>query len=347
MSRRPHLALVTDTWSPKINGVVTTLTKVVELLPEQGIDVTVIEPSLYRTVGVPRYPDVRLAVFPIRAYRTLSSLRPDYVHIATEGPLGSMARLWCRRRGHPFTTSYHTRFPEYVRDIYGLPSGPVTSYMRWFHGAAETTLAPTAGVAADLEASGFRHVVVWTPGVDTVLFHPSARVADWYDSRQPGERTLVYVGRVSKEKSVDEFCQLAAIPGYRCWVVGDGPQRKELEARYGERVKFVGFKRGLELVQYYASADVMVFPSRTDTFGNVITESMACGTPVAAHPVTGPKDVLSDGVSGALEEDLATAVERALRCDRSQVRQYAENFSWITCAAMFAGSLAPIRHNSD
>lgn len=341
MSRRPRLALVTDAWSPQVNGVVTTLTKLAEMLPAAGIDVSVVEPSRFRTVPMPRYPGLRLTVSPFRALRALDALQPDYVHIATEGPLGSIARFWCRRRGYRFTTSYHTRFPEYVRDIYGLPSAPVTGFMRWFHGGAERTLVPTAGVRNDLEASGFRHLVVWTRGVDTTLFNPSANVVDWYGPNPDGQKTLLYVGRVSKEKGIDEFCRLAANPGYRCWVVGDGPQRKPLEARYGGQVNFVGFKHGLELARFYASADVMVFPSLTDTFGNVITESMASGTPVAAHPVTGPIDVLSDGVSGAMDESLPAAVERALACDRSLVRDYAMNFSWDTCARIFINSLAP------
>lgn len=317
------------------------MTKVVDLLVEDGLDVSVVEPSLFRTVKMPRYQEIRLTVSPVKAYRTLSALDPDYVHIVTEGPLGTIARFWCRRRGIRFTSSYHTRFPEYVKDIYGLPPGPVTAYMRWFHGGAEFTLAPTASVKEDLDKSGFRNVLVWSRGVDTALFNPSRRVKGLLGQRQPGESFLVYVGRVSKEKSIEDFCRLAELPGYRCTVVGDGPQRKELEERYGDRIDFVGFKRGVELAQYYASADVMVFPSRTDTFGNVITESMASGTPVAAYPVIGPKDVISEGVSGALDENLREAVERALACDRQQVRRYAEGFSWSACTELFKETLTP------
>ena len=333
------MALVSDAWLPQINGVVTIMTKVVDLLVEDGLDVSVVEPSLFRTVKMPRYQEIRLTVSPVKAYRTLSALNPDYVHVATEGPLGTIARFWCRRHRIPFTSSYHTRFPEYVKDIYGLPPGPVTSYMRWFHGGAEYTLAPTASVKEDLERSGFRNVVVWSRGVDTTLFNPSHRVEDLMGRRQPGESFLVYVGRVSKEKSIEDFCRLADLPGFRCTVVGDGPQRKDLEKRYGDRIRFVGFKQGVELAQYYASADVMVFPSRTDTFGNVITESMASGTPVAAYPVMGPRDVIAEGISGALDEDLQAAVNRALACDRQQVRQYAEGFSWSACTKIFKETL--------
>ena len=340
MADRPRLALVTDAWLPQINGVVTTLTKVAELLAEDGLEVSVVEPSLFRTVKMPRYPEIRVATSPMKVYRTLSDLKPDYVHIATEGPLGTIGRFWCRRRGIRFTTSYHTRFPEYVKDLYGLPSGPVTAYMRWFHGGAEHTLTPTISVKEDLEKSGFRNVLVWRQGVDTFLFNPAHRVEELLGQRQPGESFLVYVGRVSKEKSIEDFCLLSRIPGYRCTVVGDGPQRKELEEKYGDSIAFVGFKRGVELAQYYASADVMVFPSRTDTFGNVITESMASGTPVAAYPVMGPKDIIAEGVSGALDEDLQEAVRRALTCDRAQVRQYAKGFSWTACTQMFKETLA-------
>ena len=339
MARRPLLALVTDAWLPQINGVVTTMAKVAEMLPEEGVDVTVIEPSQFRTVKMPGYSEIRLAVWPVGVYKILNSVNPDCVHIATEGPLGTVARFWCRRRRFNFTTSYHTRFPEYIRDIYGLPSSPVTAYMRWFHGAADCTLVPTNSVKEDLEASGFKHIVVWSRGVDTALFHPSRRSNDLLGQRQEGECFLLHVGRLSKEKSVEDFCELASVPGFKCCVVGDGPQRKDLENKYGDRVEFVGFKRGVELAQYYASADVMVFPSRTDTFGLVLIESMASGTPVAAYPVMGPKDVIADGVSGALEEDLETAVRRALACDREQVREYASGFSWKACTEVFKETL--------
>ena len=339
MADRPRLALVTDAWLPQINGVVTTMSKVVDLLIEEGLDVSVVEPSLFRTVKMPRYEEIRLTISPVKAYRTLSQLDPDHVHIVTEGPLGTIARFWCRRRGFRFSSSYHTRFPEYVRDIYGLPPGPVTAYMRWFHGGADFTLVPTAGVKEDLDRSGFKNVLVWSRGVDTTLFNPSRRVEGLLGTRQPGQTLLVYVGRVSKEKSIEDFCRLAELPEFRCTVVGDGPQREELEKRYADRISFVGFKRGVELAQYYASADVMVFPSRTDTFGNVITESMASGTPVAAYPVMGPRDVVSEGVSGALDEDLREAVKRALACDRHQVRRYAESFSWTACTELFRETL--------
>ncbi len=343
MPDRYRLALVTDAWAPQVNGVVNTFNNVIAQLEARDIDVTVVEPSLFRTVRLPRYSEVRLAVAPLQVYRTLGSVDPHFVHIATEGPLGTVARFWCRRQAVRFTSSYHTRFPEYVKEMYGFPSEPVTRYMRWFHGGAERTLVPTPSVRDDLEGSGFKNLVVWPRGVDPELFHPSTRTEGWYPRETPQETALVYVGRVSKEKSVDEFCDLASIPGYRCWVVGDGPYREELEQRYGDCVTFVGFKRGRELAQFYASADVMVFPSRTDTFGNVITESMACGTPVAAYPVTGPKDVIADGVSGALNDDLATAVERALACDRKQVREYALKFSWEACARIFRDALTPAR----
>jgi glycosyltransferase involved in cell wall biosynthesis len=342
LDRQPRLAVVTDAWVPQINGVVTTLTKVVDLLRESGLDVSVVEPSQFRTVRLPKYSELRVVVSPLKAYRTLSGIDPEYVHIATEGPLGSVARFWCWRRGLPFSSSYHTRFPQYVKQVYGLPSGPVTKYMRWFHGGALQTLVPTVGMVRDLQADGFKNLVVWSRGVDSELFNPSARLADWYGSVPADQKVLVYVGRVSKEKSVEDFLQLASRPGYRCWVVGDGPQRKELERRYGDRVTFVGYKLGQELANFYASADVMVFSSRTDTFGNVMTESMACGTPVAAYPVTGPIDVVADGLSGALDENLADAVERALLCDRSKVRDYALEFSWDSCIATFRESLDPV-----
>ena len=339
MTERFRLALVTDAWEPQVNGVVTTFNNVISRLETQDVDVTVVHPLLFRTVKLPRYSEVRLAVAPVRVYKSLDELDPDYVHIATEGPLGTIARFWCRRRGIRFTSSYHTRFPEYVKEMYGLPSSPVTRYMRWFHGGAEHTLVPTPSMRDDLQESRFKNLVVWPRGVDSVLFHPAQRNEGWYQSDDPTQRVLAYVGRVSKEKSVDDFCELAEHPEYSCWVVGDGPYREELEQRYRDRVTFVGFKHGQELAQFYASADVMVFPSRTDTFGNVITESMACGTPVAAYPVTGPIDVIADGVSGAMDEDLQVAVERALECDRERVREHALGYSWENCVQIFRDSL--------
>ncbi len=341
LSERYRLALVTDAWEPQVNGVVTTFNNVISRLAALDVDVTVVHPLLFRTVQLPRYAEVRLAVTPVRVYRTLDELDPDYVHIATEGPLGTIARFWCWRRGIRFTSSYHTRFPEYIKEMYGLPSAPATRYMRWFHGGAERTLVPTPSMRDDLVESGFRNLVVWPRGVDSELFHPSRRSDGWYQLDDPARTVLAYVGRVSKEKSVDDFCELAQRSEYSCWVVGDGPYREELEQRYGNQVSFVGFKRGEELAQFYASADVMVFPSRTDTFGNVITESMACGTPVAAYPVTGPIDVIADGISGAMDEDLEVAVERALECDRGEVREHALGYSWENCVQIFRDSLVP------
>ena len=334
-----HLALVIDTWRPQINGVVTTMAQVADLLAQDGLQVSVVEPSLFRSFSVPRYPEVKLSTNPLKAYRILTSLKPDYVHIATEGPLGTVARFWCRRRRFRFTTSYHTRFPQYLKEIYGIPTRPVTAYMRWFHGAAEQTLVPTIGIKEDLQRSGFKNVIVWDRGVDTDLFHPGLRDEALLGDRSDGKTRLVYVGRVSKEKSVEDFCRLADLPGYSCCVVGDGPQRRELEDKYGDRIAFVGYQLSADLARYYASADVMVFPSRTDTFGNVVTESMAAGTPVAAYPVMGPKDVIADGVSGALDEDLERAVQRALACDRNQVREYAMGFSWKSGIDMFKDAL--------
>ncbi len=342
MSDRPRLTLVTDAWAPQINGVAITLRYVTRHLEESGFDVTVIQPGLFRTVKLPKYSEIRFAVSPVGIYRALNAARPDYVHIATEGPLGTVARFWCRRRGASFNSSYHTRFPEYVKRMYGLPSGPVTKYMRWFHGAAESTLAPTVSVKEDLERCGFTNLVVWPRGVDADLFHPSARDPGLYPRNAPDNKAVVYVGRVSKEKSIEDFCELAANPNYQLYVVGDGPHRQALERKFGDRVTFVGFKHGADLARHYASADVMVFPSRTDTFGLVITESMACGTPVAAYPVTGPRDIIADGGSGALDEDLSVAVGRALQCDRDQVRAHALDFTWDACADIFREWLAPV-----
>lgn len=327
-----RIALITDAWLPQVNGVVTTLGHVVRQLEAMGDEVLVVQPQLFRTYPCPRYPEIRLAWAPGRKVRALlREFAPEAIHIATEGPLGIAARLHCGRRGLRFNTSYHTQFPQYLRRYAGIPEGWTYRVMRWFHGRANATLVPTNRVKDELDAHGFTNVRVWTRGVDTDLFRPGDK------SFLEGERPLsLYVGRIAREKNIEAFLE-AEVPGTK-YLVGDGPARASLEKQY-PAARFVGVKKGEDLARHYAAADVFVFPSRTDTFGVVMLEAMACGVPVAAYPVTGPIDVVSPGVSGSLNEDLATAMREALKIDPASCLRYAQGFSWRRCAEMFREAL--------
>ena len=299
------LTIVTDAWSPQVNGVVTTLTRTRECLEALGHDVAVISPERFRTLPCPTYPEIRLALLPGRGVaRTLRALSPDAIHIATEGPLGIAARRYCTRTGLKFTTSYHTQFPEYVRKRAPIPVAWSYAYLRAHHGKAERTLVATEHLRRRLIEHGFTNVVIWSRGVDTALFKPRGR-----DHLALPRPISIYVGRVAVEKNLEAFLS-AEISGSKV-IVGDGPDLAKLRQRFPE-AHFVGYKFGEALAEHISSADVFVFPSRTDTFGLVMLEAMACGTPVAAYPVTGPIDVVRDGFSGRLHEDLATAAREAL-----------------------------------
>lgn len=327
------IAIVTDAWHPQVNGVVTTLKKTGETLSAMGHEVYFVTPQSFRTIPCPTYREIRLSLWPgRRVRRLLDAFGPDAVHIATEGPLGLAARRYCRRRKLAFTTSYHTQFPQYVRLRIPIPVGWCYTYLRWFHSAAARTLVPTEHQREALGRRGFANLVIWSRGVDTDLFRPR-------DTRAPGPRpVLMYMGRVAVEKNLEAFLSLD-LPGSK-HVIGDGPDTARLLAKY-PAARFTGFRFGEELARILAAADVFVFPSRTDTFGLVLIEAMACGVPVAAYPVTGPVDVVVDGVTGALEEDLARAVHRALAVDRAVCRRHAMRYSWRRCTAQFVSFLAP------
>lgn len=330
-----QIVLATDAWLPQVNGVTTTLGRCVDAIRQRGHRVEVVSPDRFRTVPCPRYPEIRLALAPGRAVaRILDSAAPDAVHIATEGPLGLAARRWCRRRGMPYTTSFHTRFPEYLRVYAGLPESLGYRILRWFHGPAVRTLVPTRAVQADLERRGFRHVVRWMRGVDATLFRP--RGERFYDLERP---IFLYAGRVAAEKNIEAFLRLD-LPGSKV-VVGDGPLRERLQRRHPE-VLFAGFRFGEDLARHYAGADVFVFPSRTDTFGIVMLEANASGLPVAAYPVTGPVDVVRQGVTGVLDEDLRAACLAALELDRSACVDHARSQSWERCGEMLLENLAVV-----
>lgn len=330
-----RLALITDAWPPQVNGVVRTLQRTSHELERLGHRVEVISPDLFRTMPCPTYPEIRLALFPGPSMRRrLEMFEPDAVHIATEGPLGRAARAWCLKRRLPFTTAYHTRFPEYVAARFAVPLDWTYGIMRRFHAPAARVMVATPSIEADLIARGFANIGRWSRGVDLDLFRPNEAAP--LDLPRP---IHLYVGRVAIEKNIEAFLKLD-LSGSKV-VIGDGPQRASLQARYPE-ANFLGAKFGADLARHVAAADVFVFPSLTDTFGLVMLEAMACGLPVAAFPVAGPKDVVRDGEVGALDWDLGKAIDRALELPRAACRAYAQGFTWEAATRQFLANLAPI-----
>ncbi len=327
-----RILIATDAWHPQVNGVVRTYERLAQELKVLGVELSVLAPHEFYNVPCPTYPEIRLALPGwARVARHFRSLRPDAVHIATEGPIGWMARRYCRARAIPFTTSFHTRFPEYLAQRFAIPTKWTTAILRRFHNAGRGLMAATPSLARELEVLGFERVMPWTRGVDTDLFRPRP-------VRHFGEDPVfLYVGRVSAEKNLAAFLDLD-LPGTKV-VVGDGPQLAELEARYRD-VVFTGKRTGEALAECYASADVFVFPSRTDTFGMVLLEAMASGLPVAAFPVTGPKDIVIPGETGVLSENLGDAAIAALQLDKGRIRAKAAAFGWEGAARLFLANIS-------
>ncbi len=334
------MLIVSDAWLPQVNGVVRTLATLVKELKSIGITAEVIGPEHFLTVPCPTYPDIRLSVFPSRKLeRLITAYAPDALHIATEGPLGIAARRIARRRGWVFTTAFHTRFPEYLRARTRVPTRLSYAWLRRFHAAGHGLMVATESLRQELESRGFSDLRAWSRGVDLSLFRPEPR-DPWEGLPRP---ISIYVGRVAIEKNIAAFLDLD-LPGSKV-VVGDGPQLAALRRSYPD-VHFAGVRHGDQLARAYAGADVMVFPSLTDTFGLVMLESLACGTPVAAFPVTGPKDVLVGGgdAIGVVDTDLRKAVLHVLESgDRIACRAFAETFSWRACAERFVANLVPMR----
>ncbi len=326
------ICIVTDAWHPQINGVVTTLSCTAETLISWGHELLLITPERFATIPCPTYPEIQLSlVSPASIQRLVHTFQPKAVHIATEGPLGWCARAACKRLGLAFTTSYHTRFPEYLRMRVPIPVKMSYSVMRSFHGAARRTMAaPT--ILDELEVREFDHLAPWSRGVDTTLFRPREREAA---SKAP---VFLYMGRVAVEKNLPAFLDLD-LPGEK-WVIGGGPALSELQGSYPQ-VRFTGPKRGEDLAKTLAQADVFVFPSLTDTFGVVLLEAMACGVPVAAFPVTGPKYIVQEGMNGCLDTDLRSAALRALTVSRTDCRAFASGYSWEVCTRQFFNNLVP------
>ncbi len=336
-----RVCIVTDAWTPQVNGVVRTLTETRRELKALGHTVFMLTPEFFRTLPCPTYPEIRLSLAANgKVARLIDEFQPDALHIATEGPLGWAARRHALKRGLPFTTAYHTRFPEYVQARFGLPVAWTYAVMRRFHAPASHVMVPTAVVKRDLETYGFRNVVMWSRGVDVDIFNPHPAGDNPRDFLKETRPIFLYVGRVAVEKNVEAFLKLD-LPGTK-WVVGEGPALAELKRKYPQAY-FAGVFPQAELARYYAAADVFVFPSKTDTFGLVLLEALACGLPVAAYPVTGPIDVIGDSGAGALDDDLRAACLRALDIDRRVARAHALKFSWAAAAAQFAEHLRPVR----
>jgi len=331
------IAIVTDAWHPQTNGVVRTLSTTCDMLRRWGHQVTVISPEGYISMPAPTYPEIRLALTaPGAVGRQLAAIAPDAVHIATEGPLGFAARRYCVRRKVPFTTAYHTQFPDYLARRTGLPARFFWPYIRWFHRPAETIMVATETIRAQLREQGLTQLSHWSRGVDLDCFSPAAPPPPEY--AQAEGPILLYVGRVAVEKNIEAFLA-CDYPGTKV-VVGDGPARGALAAKFPDAL-FLGKRMGAELAGCYAGADVFVFPSRTDTFGLVMIEALACGTPVAAFPVAGPIDIVTDAV-GALSADLSRAIDAARYCDRTGCAAYAASFSWEAATRQFLSGLAAL-----
>jgi glycosyltransferase involved in cell wall biosynthesis len=335
------IMLVTDAWDPQVNGVVRTMKRVIAECEAMGHEWEIVSPSGFKTFPLPTYSEIRLAPFAKgEIEERFLEFEPDAVHIATEGPLGWAARTVCLQHKFPYTTSYHTRFPEYVNARFSfIPLWAGYSFVREFHKYSGRVMVATPSMRDELAAKGFKNIAPWSRGVDTDIFHPDRRKAD----RGPlkGLETPIWlnVGRIAVEKNIEAFLALD-LPGTKV-VVGEGPQLEELRAKYPKTV-FAGAKFAEELGEYFANSDVFVFPSLTDTFGLVILEAMATGTPVSAFEAPGPRDLIPGSGAGSVSKDLKVACIEALTCDRERTREYAMTYSWRACAEQFIENLEPL-----
>ena len=336
-----RIVIVSDAAPPQVNGVVRTLQQLTQNLKAMGHEVTFITPDLFVTVPLPTYKEIRLALFPGRKIaRMIREANPNAIHIATEGPLGLAARRFCVRKGIPFSTSFHTRFAEYLNARTGIPLSWGYAFLRHFHAKASALMVATPSLQTELKERGFGEPVIWSRGVDTALYRPRPELMDAHPQGL-ARPVWLNVGRVAVEKNIDAFLELD-LPGSKM-IVGDGPRLDHLKRKFPD-AHFAGPLFGEELAAAYAAADVFVFPSKTDTFGLVLIEAMAAGTPVAGYPVQGPGDVLAftpDGMkAGVLDNDLKTACLKALELNREDARAYAMNFAWDACAKQFITNLA-------
>jgi len=327
---RKKILIVTDNLKDQINGVVETFKNIEICADYDGYDFVYIDPGQFSYINCPGYAEVKIA-WPRGIGKRIEAINPDHIHIATEGPVGLAARIWCDRNGYFYNTSYHTKFPEFLYTIYKIPANLTYRYVRWFHKHSGKVLTSTNSMVQELKSRGFRSdIITWTRGVDRNVLKPTI------EHKKNEIPVVLYVGRVSKEKNLENLCTLQDY--YDIIIVGDGPYRKELENRF-IKVKFVGYKKGTELANYYKSADVFCFPSRNDTFGIVMIESLSVGTPVAAYNVTGPKDIIYNGVNGNIGESLLFSINKCLILDRNEVEKSSEQWTWENCWKIFKDNL--------
>lgn len=330
MGKHHRILIATDNLRDQINGVAITFKHLAQQAKSAGYEMHFIDPSDFYHISFPKYKEVKLAI-PFRIGNKIKRIRPDYIHIATEGPIGLATRNYCDKHNIIYNTSYHTKFPEYLKELHGIPVNLSYRYMRWFHKHSGKVLTTTKSMKQLLLEKGFHdNINEWTRGVD---INNLTGLTKSYRSELP---VVLYVGRVSKEKGLEKL--LALQDFYDIIVVGDGPERKELESTYSD-VKFMGYKTGKELFQYYVDADVFCFPSKTDTFGIVLIEALAAGTPVAAYPVTGPIDIIENGVNGFLGEDLQDNINRCLSLNRKRVQETSIAWTWENCWTIFQQNL--------
>jgi glycosyltransferase involved in cell wall biosynthesis len=331
-----RVLVATDAWHPQVNGVVRTLATMAEAAKSLGVEVSFLTPLSFRTFAMPGYRDLRLALpYQAKIARLIAEARPDSIHIATEGPIGILVRRYCRKLGLPFTTSFHTRFPDYIAARLPVPESWIWAALRAFHGPSRAVMAATPALATELRMRGFRNVVLWPRGVDGSQFHPRA-----VDLGLP-RPVFLCVGRVAVEKNLEAFLDLD-LPGTKV-IVGDGPARASLARRYPKAV-FLGARQGEALAEAYAGADVFVFPSKTDTFGLVLLEALASGLPVAAFPVTGPRDVIGNEPVGVLNGDLRAACLSALHISPQACLAFAAKHTWEASARAFIDNVAGVRN---
>ena len=327
------ILIITDAWEPQVNGVVTTMTTVVKKLEEKNFKVEVIHPGMFHTFPLPNYAEISVAWNFWDLKKKIEKFDADYIHISVEGPLGITARHYCLEHKIPYTTCIHTKFPEYVYERFGIGLDVTKGLLKWFHNPAAKTLVNTISHKEELEQDGFTNLVLWSRGFDEKIFYPCP------DGGK--KKYLLYVGRVAVEKNIEEFLKMPShLPKV---VVGGGPSLKSYAKKYPD-VEFVGFKKGKELADYYRDAACFVFPSLTDTFGIVLIEALACGTPLAGFNVTGPKDIVIEGVNGSLDDkNLENAVKRALQVDRTSTFNSSKTYTWDTVAEQFINSLVPMK----
>ena len=327
------ILIITDAWEPQVNGVVTTMTTVVKKLEEKNFKVEVIHPGMFHTFPLPNYPEISVAWNFWDLKKKIEKFDDDYMHISVEGALGVTGRHYCLENNIPYTTCIHTKFPEYVYERFGIGLDVTKGLLKWFHNPAAKTLVNTISHKEELEQDGFTDLVLWSRGFDEKIFYPCPKGSK--------RKYLLYVGRVAVEKNIEEFLKMPShLPKV---VVGGGPSLKSYAKKYPD-VEFVGFKKGKELADYYRDAARFVFPSLTDTFGIVLIEALACGTPLAGFNVTGPKDIVIEGVNGSLDDkNLENAVNRALQVDRTSTFNSSKTYTWDTVAEQFINSLVPMK----